>query len=303
MISDQDLLRLNKQGFIPGPTESEKDFLKRVDLSKKLVKDPKSFFENEKQKEPFDLDSKILKPRWNWTRAQLLNLFDVTCSDLALFYSDKNLHFFQAAATWIVEIKDKKIKIPVLQFRKVLRYKPYLFIYTLDEILAHEAVHSIRVAFNEPKTEEIFSYMTATSIFRRVIGPIIRSEKEVFLFFAMMGGYFISQILFILSNFQVFSYFSAFFGFLVLSLIGFGLIRLFLVRRKVKKTLKKLFKILKCKKQSRAVLFRLTDKEIFMFSKMKSQEIRDYIFKAKEKSLRLKMIYLSYLKKCAQLTS
>ncbi|NGX44352.1 MAG: hypothetical protein K1060chlam3_00518, partial [Candidatus Anoxychlamydiales bacterium] len=276
---------------------NEEIFLKRVDLSKKLVKDPKSFFENEKQNEPFDLDAKILKPRWNWTRAQLLNLFDVTCSDLALFYSDKSLHFFQAAATWIVEVKSKKIKIPVLQFRKTLRYKPYLFIYTLDEILAHEAVHSIRVAFDEPKTEEIFSYMTATNVFRKVLGPISRSEKEVFLFFGLMGGYFISQISWVLSNFNFFSYVSVFFGFLVLSIITFGLLRLFFVRRKVRKTSKKLFKIFRCKKKSRAVLFRLTDKEIFKFAKMKKNEIEDYIFESKEKSLRLRLIYLSYFKK------
>ncbi len=296
MISDEELLGLNKEGFIPGPIENEEFFLKRVDLSKKLVKDPKSFFENEKQNPPFDLDAKILKPRWNWTRAQLLNLFDVTCSDLALFYSDKSLHFFQAAATWIVEVKNKKIKIPVLQFRKILRHKPYLFIYTLDEILAHEAVHSIRVAFDEPKTEEIFSYMTATNVFRKVLGPIIRSEKEVFLFFGLMGGYFISQISWVLSNFNFFSYVSLFFGFLVLSLISFGLLRLFFVRRKVRKASKKLFKIFRCKKKSRAVLFRLTDKEIFKFSKMKKNEIEDYIFESKEKSLRLRLIYISYFK-------
>nr|NGX34400.1 hypothetical protein [Candidatus Anoxychlamydiales bacterium] len=51
MISDEELLRLNKEGFIPGPLENEKDFLQRIEFSKKLVKNPKSFFENEKQKE------------------------------------------------------------------------------------------------------------------------------------------------------------------------------------------------------------------------------------------------------------
>ncbi|KKK75180.1 hypothetical protein LCGC14_2876330 [marine sediment metagenome] len=183
-----------------------------------------------------------------------------------------------------------------MQFRKILRHKPYLFIYTLDEILAHEAVHSIRVAFDEPKTEEIFSYMTATNVFRKVLGPIIRSEKEVFLFFGLMGGYFTSQISWVLSNLKLFSYVSMLFGFFVLSLITFGLIRLFFVRRKVKKTSKKLFKIFKCKKKSRAVLFRLTDKEIFEFSKMKKDKIKDFIFESKEKSLRLRLIYLSYFK-------
>ncbi|NGX53159.1 MAG: hypothetical protein KR126chlam5_01472, partial [Candidatus Anoxychlamydiales bacterium] len=42
--------------------------------------------------------------------------------------------------------------------------------------------------------------------------------------------------------------------------------------------------------------FRLTDKEIFKFAKMKKNEIEDYIFESKEKSLRLRLIYLSYFK-------
>ena len=294
MISDADLLRLNKEGFIPGPLEDEKTFLQRIDFSKKIIQNPKSFFEKQNQKEPFDLKNRILKPRWNWTRAQLLSLFDVTPSDLAIFYSDQKLHFFQAAATWIVEIKNSKIKIPVLQFRKKLRHKPYLFIYTLDEILAHEAVHSIRVAFDEPKTEEIFSYMTATSIFRKVFGPIIRKDKEVIIFFGLMLLYFCFQILWILSSFTFFSYTALFLAILTLGYLTLGVLRLFFVRRKLKKTFKKLFKLLKCKKMARAVLFRLTDKEIFTFAKDKKENIKKYFFDSKDKSLRLKLIFLAY---------
>jgi len=297
MIFDEELLSFNKAGFIPGPHEGEAEFLKRIELSKKLVKDPKFFFTDNKQKEPFELDNRILRPRWNWTRAHLLNLFDISPQDLALYYSNKGLHFFQAAATWIMRVDNKlNISIPVLQFRKVLRRKPYLFIYTLDEILAHEAVHSVRVAFNEPKTEEIFSYMTATSIFRRVLGPIIRSSSEVFLFFALMGGYFISQMLWISSSYRVFSYLSTFIGISTLSIISMGLMRLFFIRRRFRKTYKKLFKILKDKKFARAVLFRLTDAEIVKFSKIKKDQIVEYIKEAKELSLRMKVIYLAYFK-------
>ncbi|NGX28322.1 MAG: hypothetical protein K940chlam1_00498 [Candidatus Anoxychlamydiales bacterium] len=296
MISDAELLRLNKEGFIPGPNEDENIFLKRIELSKKMIHDPKSFFENQNQKKPFDFDNRILKPRWNWTRAQLLSLFDIAPSDLAIFYSDQKLHFFQAAATWIVDVTNSNIKIPVLQFRKKLRHKPYLFIYTLDEILAHEAVHSIRVAFDEPKTEEIFSYMTATNVFRKVFGPIIRKDTEVLIFFLLMGLYFCFQILWLFSSFAFFSYFAFLFAISTLVLLTLGLVRLFWVRRKFKKTFKRLFKLLKCKKKARAVLFRLTDEEIFKFAKMKKEAIKDYFDEFKDKSLRLKLIYLGYFK-------
>lgn len=296
MILDEDLLRLNKEGFIPGPYENEEEFLNRIEFSKKLIKDPNFFFTDQKHKPPFNLNDRILKPRWNWTRAQLLNLFDVAPSSLALFYSDESLHFFQAAATWILTIGRNNIKISVLQFRKVLKRKPYLFFYTLDEILAHEAVHSIRVAFDEPKTEEIFSYMTATNIFRKMFGPIIRSSKEVLIFFALMSSYFTFQIFWILFSISFFYNISLFIGIITLSILSYGLIRLFRVRRKCTKTFKKLNKILKNKIHARAVLFRLTDQEIFNFSKMKIFQILEEVKMKKDESIRMKMIYLAYFK-------
>lgn len=297
MITTEGLLRLNKEGFIPGPNESEEKFLKRIELTKKLIRDPKFFFIDQKQKLPFNLENKVLKPRWNWTRAQLLHLFDIAPNNLALFYSNERLHFFQAAATWILSFGKANIKIPVLQFRKVLRRKPYLFIYTLDEILAHEAVHSIRVAYDEPKTEEIFSYMTATNIFRRIFGPIVRSSKEIFLFFSLMVSYLIIQILWIFSSIKFFYNLSIVLGFATISIFCYGLIRLFFVRRKCRKVFKRLFKVLKDKTLARAVLFRLTDEEIYKFSKMKKSQIIEYIKNAKDDSLRMKIIYLAYFNK------
>ncbi|MFA6119466.1 MAG: hypothetical protein WCT85_06985 [Parachlamydiales bacterium] len=295
MFTDEELLRLNQEGFIAGPNENERDFLKRMDLSKKILEDPKIFFTKQQQAIPFDLENRILKPRWNWTRAQLLSLFDVTAKDLALFYSDEKLNFFQAAATWIITLNEN-VKIPILQFRNKLRNKPYLFIYTLDEILAHEAVHGIRVAFDEPKTEEFFSYMTSTNVFRKVLGPIVKNSNEVITFLAFLLSYFVFYVFWISTSFDVFKYFSAFFGLLTIGIVGLGMIRLFYIRRKISKAFKKMFKILGDKKFARAVLFRCTDDEIFRFAKMKKSEISKYFENSKNLSLRLKMIYLAYFK-------
>lgn len=296
MILDEDLLRFNKDGYIPGPNETQENFLERIEFSKKIMKDPNFFFINNKQKLPFSLEKKVLKPRWNWTRSQLLNLFDVSPVNLALFYSDEGLYFFQAAATWILTAGKNDVRIPVLQFRKVLNRKPYLFFYTLDEILAHEAVHAVRAAFNEPKTEEIFSYMTATNIFRKVFGPIIRSAKEVFIFFGLMFCYFIFQIFWVMTSVSIFYEASLMLAILTLSFLVLGLTRLFMVRRKCAKAFKKLYGIFKSKTKARAVLFRLTDVEIYQFSKMKSLEIIRYVNSKKDESIRMKMIYLAYFK-------
>ncbi|EKE21072.1 MAG: hypothetical protein ACD_7C00363G0001, partial [uncultured bacterium] len=168
-----------------------------------------------------------------------MHLFDAAPLHLALYYSDEGLHFFQAAATWILSIGKNKIKLPVLQFRKVLNRKPYLFFYTLDEILAHEAVHSVRVAFDEPKTEEFFSYMTASNILRKIFGPIVRSAREVFVFFGLMFCYFIFQIFWIVFSITFFYKISLISALVTFSYIGLGLIRLFNVRRKCANTFTK----------------------------------------------------------------
>ncbi len=294
MISDEKLLFFNKEGFIPGPNETEKEFIERISITKKIVKDPKIFFDTQKNKPLFDLSDKVKKPRWNWTRAQLMNLFDISPIDLALFYSNDKLNLFQAAATWVIYVGDKETQVPILQFRKNLKQSTYLWIYTLDEILAHEAVHAARIAFDEPKTEEIFSYMTASSIFRKIMGPIVRNTKEVLLFFSVFSFYLLCQILAIISSNNFLSNISVFFGFCTFGIFLFGCIRLFKIRWKFNKTYKKLKNILKDKRLARAVLFRLTDKEIEDFSKMHTRHIKKFIQNKKNSSLRFRLINLAY---------
>ncbi|NGX56478.1 MAG: hypothetical protein K1060chlam5_00721 [Candidatus Anoxychlamydiales bacterium] len=293
MITDEKLCILNNQGFIPGPDENLEFFLKRVEATKKLSKDPIFFFKEINQTVPIELDLKIKKPRWNWTRAQLLNLFDFSPINLAMFYSDKKLTFFQAAATWILEI-GKNLKVPILQFRKKLHRSTYLKIYSLDEILAHEAVHAARVAFDEPKYEEIFAYMTSTSVIRRVLGPIVKNTKDIILFFSNLFFYLLFQIFWVITSYNPFMYVSFVFGIMMISFLSFGLFRLFFAKLKMKKTFNKLYGILKNKNKARAVLFRLTDKEIDNLSKLKKEEFLSYFMKNKKKSIRLKVLVLAY---------
>jgi hypothetical protein len=296
MIEDDYILELNNQGFIPGPLETEEEFLQRVDFTKKISKNPKIFFEEEKENPPFSLEDKVLKPRWNWTRAQLNYLFNTAPFDLAMFFSNEKLSFFQGASTWILAFGEKNIKIPLIQFRKNLKKGTYLWIYTLDDILAHEAVHAVRVAFNEPKTEEVFAYMTSSSFIRRVLGPIIRSPIDVIMFLSSIGLSLISQtFLFIFKN-SIFSYLFIFFFFSSLCLFCLGLGRLFLVRLRLNLTYRKLYKLLKDKKKARATLFRLADDEIEKFSLMPGKQIQEFIEKEKEINLRFRLIYLAYFK-------
>lgn len=63
---------------------------------------------------------------------------------------------------------------------------PTSFGLTEEEILAHEAIHVCRMAFDEPIFEEMLAYQTSPSHFRRFFGPLIRHPYEATLYVASL---------------------------------------------------------------------------------------------------------------------
>lgn len=282
------LILLNREGFIPGPEEKVEDFFKRVKLTKELYKEREDFFKKISKNPPFNMKEYVKKPDLNWAKSSLLNLFDISINNFSFYFSNENLFFFQGAATWILDIEN--ISLPILQVRKNFKRGAYLGIYDLSDILTHESCHIARAAFDEPVFEEVFAYMSSTNIIRKIFGPIIKSSKEVMFFFLFLFFSFISQFFSILEKL---GYFFSIISFLMLS---FALFRLFHKKWIFRKCFKKLFSILKDKKKSLAVMFRLKDSEIKKFSKLKKEEIENFVKKEKKKTLRWKMIYLYFEK-------
>ena len=185
MITDTELKELGQKGFIPGPSETEEIFLKRVNKTKNIYFNPEKVFPQ------ISFEDKVTKPQWNWTRCCLINLFDFAPSKLPMFYNDHGLKIFEGAVTHIIE--EDKVRVPLLQFRKKLKKGFYLGIYSLHEILAHEATHAARIAFDEPVYEEVFAYLTASSSFRKLFGPLVRSPNEALVFFGVFLGAILCQ--------------------------------------------------------------------------------------------------------------
>jgi hypothetical protein len=285
MINDEKLFELNSLGFIPGPDEDEETFLKRVKLSQELNANYEKFL-------PDIPCEKIKKPFLSWVKAQLLNLYDFVPDSFFGFFSNENLTFFQGAAVW--EIEKEGIKLPILQIRKQMAKGSYLFIYKIEEILAHEAVHAARVAFCEPIFEEILAYLTSSSSFRKNFGPILRYHWEGWTFLSVLLFSFLFNWIFILFDRPLFAFLSSCGMFLGLFMFLFGLLRLIRAKIIFKKTHQRLGEITK---KPLAVMLRLTDEEIRKFSKMSSTAIYKYIMENSDKYLRLKMIYAIYFLK------
>ncbi len=229
-MTDQELFAYDRSGFIPGPEEEESVFLNRIQGLKKR----------------FDEGTWIPSSHWEWVREMLFNIFHVKPLYICAFYSNRSLSFWEAAAAWI-----EAGKLQAVQLCEGLRKGRYLGLYRREEILAHEAIHAVRAAFNEDRFEEFFAYMTSEKKWRRVLGPILRRPWEAWVFVLLaLGG--VMAPLFSL-------------GALIWVVLGFTrLIRGHFLLRKAGMQIQA---VVGDSGKTRAILLRLTDKEIVCFAK------------------------------------
>ncbi len=147
----QYLQDLYKQGFVPGPNECFDTFIKRVETVQSLMNAPKSFLE--KFKIPFETFTPITP-------------YFLTIT------TKKGLPFWFGAMTLICEFEGQKI--PIIELPKKKRGINL----SVEELIAHEKIHYLRAAFNEPKFEEILAYQTSKAKWRKFAGPLFQNAWE-----------------------------------------------------------------------------------------------------------------------------
>ena len=236
-MTDRDLLALDKIGFIPGPNEDEEAFALRVSKTQNQYKEGEW----------------IPEVHWDWVREFLYELFNVKPLYICAFYSNRGLTPWQGAASWI-----EGGKLSSIQLREGLKKRGrYLKLYRREEILAHEAVHGARCGFNEAIFEEFFAYMTSEKRWRRVLGPILRRPWEAwpFLLFILGGAFF--PPFYLLGAFWT----------------GLGFYRLIRRHLQLRRAAHQIDQKTQNPRSTRAILFRLTDREIELLSKKMSIEL------------------------------
>jgi hypothetical protein len=232
----KELLILNSEGLIPGPNESAENFYQRVRAVKECF---------HRQKEV----------QWQWASEQLIALYGFSPRWCSAIVSSKGLAPWQAAATWI-DVK----RVYTIQLRPS-RWLRWLV--DPDEILAHEAVHAARAAFNEPKSEEIFAYLTSSAKWRQVIGPLFRHPKEALILMLLVGCGAVLQVIEAVWDCPLGSS-GCFFTAAILCCIWS--LRLFKMRLRFTRAARHLLPLLRDPSMVRSVLFRLTDDEIIQLA-------------------------------------
>lgn len=291
-ISDDDLLRYNRMGLIPGPTEDEAEFLKRVDHCLHLKKHMEAQLGEEISME---IENEVSQELLQHAAPMMRELFDIDPHWIPIIFTNHRLAPWHGGCAWIFQFTDETPVAAFFQLRRIFATSShYLWIYNREELITHESAHVGRMVFEEPKFEELLAYRTAKSSFRRWFGPIIQSSWECAAFILSLALVIIVDLFFVVAGHAEVYYRMSWLKILPILLVGFGVGRLWWRQKIFSKCLSKLKNILKDKKKANAVIYRLRDKEIFNFSRLSPNEIQDYIAENKNLSLRWRAISKSY---------
>jgi hypothetical protein len=282
----------NSLGIIPGPEETEEEYLKRTEYSLSL----KQQLASELGKEiPFSAEPFAAENHLQQAYRETQEFYDIAPRWVPVFYTNYQLSPWQGGCAWIFQVTEDSPKAALIQLRRGFREaKKYLKIYDREELLSHEFSHAGRLAYQEPKFEEFFAYKSSSSAFRKYFGPIVKSSFESLLFVIVLLMVLILDISAIaLANEDVYSIV------LYSKLIPIGIVLAALVRlvrrhRQLDKCSKKLSWLVQPGKVN-GFLYRLTDLEIIAFSRMNASEIKTYISEQQIKSVRWKVIAAAYL--------
>lgn len=280
-ISDQLLREYNRQGLIPGPGESESDYLARaaycLELRNRLQEETGHPFSGAELSEMASLHA--------------VELYDISPMWVPIIYDNHKLSLWHGGCAWIFQSDDKSPLAALLQLRRSLREKESLYGF-LDkrEIITHEMCHVGRMAFEEPLFEELLAYRTSASAFRRWMGPIVKNSAESGIFVLLLFLVFAVDFFFLLMGSEEAFYRAMWLKMAPLGLALYGVFRLAKRHRQLQGCLNNLREVYGEESIASAVAYRLTDEEIILFSRSTPEEILAYAEEQKKASLRWKLI-------------
>ncbi len=281
------LLALNQSGLIPGPGESEEEFLQRSEYCRELHQHIKSVLPEADQVE--SLSQNILMQSAPLTAS----LYDFSCRWIPLYFSNSKLSYWHGGCAWIFQETKDSPTGAILQLRKALAASDSLFfgLYKRTELIAHELAHAGRMQFQEPKYEELLAYQTSSSPFQRYFGPIVQSSAESMIFLLVLLTIFLLDIFLLFSPEYLLLGKAAWLKLIPLGMVLYAWRRLGKRHKQFNACLQQLQAI---SNQPKACIYRLTDREIDLFAEMTPTQILDYA--SRQEELRWQLIKESYLK-------
>ncbi|MCY3974697.1 MAG: hypothetical protein OXF02_04040 [Simkaniaceae bacterium] len=161
--------RAMPEGLI-GPGEGEEDFVKRLDVQRKLCEES-AFHSVARYPEAV----RLIRKRF------LVSPLLIPVRKLRSGVSSRRMLPWEGAISWVTA------RGAWVGLRTNLPRG-----YSEKELIAHEIVHALRASFDQPYFEEILAYGTSESRVRRFLGPLFSSPKDPYLFLFICSLAFLS---------------------------------------------------------------------------------------------------------------
>lgn len=282
----------NLTGFLPGPTETEAEFLERIHFCLNLQK---HLTENSSIEFPFELNEQISNHSLLDIFPLTEKLFGIRPDWVLLFFSNYHLAPWHGGCAWIFQLTENTPIAAFLQLRSAFKQNnSYLGLYKRSELIAHELSHVSRMMYDEPRFEEFFAYQTSSSKWRRFFGPIIQSSRESLFFIGILALIIFTDIALISTGSSPYvEKISIGLKFLPIAFFLLAFVRLCFRKHQFDQSLANLQTIYP-KEIATHLHYRLLDEEIVLFSKLNPDEIKKFIENQKSHSFRWEFLAQIY---------
>ncbi len=178
------LAQWDKRGLFPGVDEDGEAFAQRL----KTLRDKLETWEKElRSKGEGSLEGLVVKPSQaipspilEEAGRRTRNLYGFQCDWVPGFFQTPSMGWLFGGCTyaWPPDL------FTVFIVNERLRTQKRTFLFSREELMAHELCHVARTGLNAQRFEEHFAYQTSHSSFRRAWGGMMHSQKDSFLFLA-----------------------------------------------------------------------------------------------------------------------
>jgi hypothetical protein len=234
--------------------------------------------------------------RLRYSFSKTNELFDILPNWIPLYFSNYKLNPWHGGCAWIFQKEDDSPVSAFFQLGQAFKTKDsYFYLYRREELIAHELSHVGRMVFNEPKFEEMLAYQTSHNAFRRYFGPLVEAAWESTLFVFVLILILFLDLSALISGYTQFYTAFVWIKLIPIAMLFYSLIRLWKRHSAFSKCLKNLKELTQSDKNAHAILYRLTDQEVFLLGNMNSQAILQHADEQTASSLRWRLIKLAYL--------
>lgn len=178
-----DLIELDKAGFLPLPGESSDAFAGRFQKSQTGFETFRQELESGGRAVLFDEIEVTPEQR---IPDEVIGEAAEKTEELYAFRNFRVPGFFLTREVGLLwggcMIGDPDCGLAVLLLRGAFRCRKRWLVYSRDELLAHELCHAMRQSLTEPSLEEFFAYQTSPSRLRRITGNCFIHDYDAFLF-------------------------------------------------------------------------------------------------------------------------